>query len=343
MLDPFQNDNYFNLAELTKVMNFIPNIYGDILKSGLFKVEPITTRTIMIEEAYGTLNLLDTMPLGSPGQENTMGYEKIRTLKVPHIPVNDSISAEHIENIRETGTTNKRRSIAREFMKHMVTIKRKFNITWEYMLINALKGKVLNAKGDTIVDLHKEFEIEKKTFYFDLENPDADILGTCKAMDRYMQDNLLGETYSSIEARVDRGFIDLLHNHPQVLKTFMNHSAANEVRSGLPRKNFKVGDVTFHEYYAVSSTIREGETRRFLDENAGVAYPLGTSGGIFKLYFAPANFRETVHTPGRPTYAKQKNKDWNMGIDYHMQTNPLPVVHRPAFIMNIDAGPDPDA
>ena len=66
MLNPLSNDA-FEMVALTAAINKIPNNYGRVEQLGLMPSEGVRTRTILIEEMSGVLNLLPTQPVGAPG------------------------------------------------------------------------------------------------------------------------------------------------------------------------------------------------------------------------------------------------------------------------------------
>lgn len=65
MLNPFSNDA-FNMVALTAAINRIPNNYGRLEQLNLMPAEGVRTRTILIEEMSGVLNLLPTRCPSAP-------------------------------------------------------------------------------------------------------------------------------------------------------------------------------------------------------------------------------------------------------------------------------------
>ena len=68
MQNPFSNPA-FSMANLTAAINLLPNRYGRLESLNLFPVKPVRFRQILIEEKNGVLNLLPTLPVGSPGMD----------------------------------------------------------------------------------------------------------------------------------------------------------------------------------------------------------------------------------------------------------------------------------
>ena len=63
----------FSMANLTAAINLVPNRYGRLEDLNLFPAKPTRFRQIIIEERNGVLNLLPTLPPGSPGTVGSRG------------------------------------------------------------------------------------------------------------------------------------------------------------------------------------------------------------------------------------------------------------------------------
>ena len=325
MLNPFNTDA-FNMVSLTNAINILPNNYGRVRELGVFTDKGITTRTAIVEEMNGVLNLLSTAPVGAPGQTNRVGKRKVRAFSVPHIPLNDVILASEFESIREFGTENQVQTLATVVNNHMQTAKNKYAITVEYLRMGALKGIILDADGSLLYNLYTEFGIDQHYVDFDLSNAATDVRAKCMQVVRIMEDNLHGEVMTQPRALVSATFFDALTSHPTVKATFDNTSLAAQMLGGDIRKGFTYGGIIFEEYRGVA-TDATGTPRKFIADDEGHCYPQGTM-DTFKTIFSPADFIETVNTFGLPLYAKQEIRDFNRGIDLHMQSNPLPMCTR---------------
>ena len=66
MNNPFSNPA-FSMAALTAAINILPNRYGRLEELNLMPPKPVRQRQIVVEEMNGVLNLLPTLPPGSPG------------------------------------------------------------------------------------------------------------------------------------------------------------------------------------------------------------------------------------------------------------------------------------
>lgn len=332
MLNPFTQDA-FNLVSMVAAINRLPNQYGRLRTSGLFATKGVAQRTIMVERKDGVLNLLSPLPVGSPGWKNTHGTRDIRSFVVPHYPLDDVLLPQDYDGIRQFGTENQVASAATIMNDRLQTMKNKHDITLEWLMIGALKGVLYHADASTeIYDLYKEFLITRKEVDFVLGTATTDIKKKCLEVKRHIEINLKGEVMTGIRVLVDKDFFDALTNHPKVITAYERWQAGAALRNDM-RTSFPFAGLIFEEYEATSTDL-DGNARKFLASKDGVAYPEGTQ-NTFKLFFAPADFLETVNTLGLPYYAKQKERDFGRGVDIHTQTNPLPLVCRPEVCVRV--------
>lgn len=332
ILNPFETDNAFNLISLSEALNIIPNTYGLIRNSGLFKDKPVRSRTIMIEKKNNTLNLLQTLPPGSPGQKNKMGLRNARPFIIPHIPFDDVILPEEYDGLRAFGSESTLETLASIMNDHLENMRAKHAITEEYQQMGALKGVVLDADGTTIYNYFHEFTVKQESVDFLLGTSTTDILAKCVAVKRIMEDNLQGETMNGVVALVDESFWDKFISHAVVKTAYERWRDGSALREDL-RDGFWFGGIIFKEYRGTASDFN-GVARKFIATDDGITYPTGTQ-NVFKNFICPADFLETVNTMGQKLYAKQEARQFNRGIDIHTQSNQLPMCMRPSLVVRI--------
>src|SRR6056297_561711 len=163
-MNPFDGDA-FTLSSLTNAINVLPNNYGRLREMNLFPGRGVRTRQIMIEEQNGVLNLLPTLPPGSPGTQNKQGKRKVRSFIIPHIPLDDVVLPDEYDGIRAFGTENQTNALAQIINQHMQSAKNKFANTIEHMRWGALKGDILDADGSTLYNLFTEFGVAEKEVF----------------------------------------------------------------------------------------------------------------------------------------------------------------------------------
>lgn len=331
ILNPFATDA-FNLQSLVAAINILPNMYGRINESGLFAMKGVRSRQILVEQKHGTLNLLNTMPVGAPGQKATRGIRDVRSFVIPHIPYDDVILPQEYDGLRAFGTESQLETLASIMNEHLADMKNKHKITLEYHRMGALKGVVYDADGSVIYDYFKEFLIKRKEVDFLLGTSTTNILKKCMEVKRHMEINLRGETMTRIRVLVDKDFWDAFVSHAVVKTAYERWRDGAALREDL-REGFYFGGLVFEEYEG-TATDRDGVERKFIASKDGIAYPEGTQ-NVFKTFVCPADFLETVNTLGQFLYAKQQPRDFNRGIDIHTQSNALSMCMRPALSVRV--------
>lgn len=330
MVNPFDEAG-FGLAELCGAINILPNNYGLIGKKNLFPDKGVTTRTVIFEEQNGVLNLLQSMPVGSPGTQAKRGKRKVRSFVIPHIPHDDVILAGDLQGLRAFGSASQTSPLVTTMNNRLASMKAKHDITREHLRMGALKGIILDADGSTLYNLYTEFGITQKTVNFALTTEATEVKDKCMEVVRHIEDNLQGEVMTGVECLCSEEFYDALTSHTSVKAAFANYQEAKNRLGGDMRSGFEFGGIVFQEYRG-KATDADGNVRRFIAANQAHFYPVGTM-EAFATFNAPADFMETVGTLGLPYYAKQQMKDFNRGVDIHTQSNPLPMCVRPGVLV----------
>ena len=329
MLNPFSNDA-FNMVALTAAINKVPNNYGRLEQLGLMPTEGVRTRTILIEEQSGVLNLLPTMPVGAPASLGTQGKRKVRSFVIPHIPHDDVVLPEEVQGLRAFGSENDLEALSNLIARKLQNMRAKHAITLEHLRMGALKGVILDSDGSTLYDLYSEFGITAKSVSFALSTNTTEVLTKVLEVKRHIEDNLRGEFMSGIMCLSSQGFFDALTTHPKVKEAYSRWQNGQLLFTD-NRTNFSFGGITFEEYRGQATDIT-GTVRKFIADDEAHFFPLGTA-STFRTFFAPADFNETANTLGLPLYAKQAPRKFERGTDLHTQSNPLPICLRPEVLV----------
>lgn len=329
MQNPFSHPA-FNMTALTASINLLPNTYGRT--ESIFNSKSVRFRHIAIEERNGILSLLPTAIPGAPGTVGKRDKRKVRTFTIPHIPHDDVVLPEEVQGIRAFGTENELQAIANVITDHLQSMRNKHAITLEHLRVGALKGIILDADGTELVNLYSEFEITPKIVSFGLNTASTDVKRKCIEVVRHIEDNLRGEFMTSIRALVSPEFFDALTSHSKVKEAYERWQEGAALRNDM-RSGFTFSGITFEEYRG-QATDPSGNLRRFIDQDTGHCFPVGTA-ETFSTYFAPADFNETVNTLGQQLYAKQEPRRFDRGTDLHTQSNPMPMCHRPGVLVKL--------
>ena len=324
LLDIF-NDDAFSLTSLTATINEQPVKPGRLGELGLFAESGITTSTAIVESKNGELRLLPTAERGAPATQATGGKRKVRSFVIPHIPHDSTILAAEVTGVRAFGSEDTLQGVQSVVNERLAQMNGNHEVTLEHLRMGALKGTILDADASTIIyDLYSEFGVSQQTHSFKFSDPSTDVrIQTVKA--RRKVDNVLGaQPYSGLRAVCGSDFFDGLVGHKDVKESYQRYQDGAMLRHD-PKGAFSYGDVKWEEY-----TGQVGETL-FVPKDEAYLFPEGA--GIFKTWFAPADFIETVNTIGLPRYAKQKVLDFDKGVLIHTQSNPLPINLRPRAVI----------
>lgn len=329
MLNPFSNDA-FNMVALTAAINKIPNNYGRLEQLNLMPADGVRTRTILIEEMSGVLNLLPTMPVGAPGSLGRQGKRKVRSFVIPHIPHDDVVLPEEVQGLRAFGSENELEALSNLIAKKLQNMRNKHAITLEHLRMGALKGVILDADASTIYDLYSEFGITQKTVNFALTTNTTEVISKVLEVKRHIEDNLRGEFMTGIMCLCSQGFFDALTTHSKVKEAYQRWQNGQILFTD-NRTNFSFGGVVFEEYRG-QATDAAGNVRKFIADDEAHFFPLGTA-STFRTFYAPADFNETANTLGLSLYAKQAPRKFERGTEVHTQSNPLPICLRPEVLV----------
>lgn len=330
MLDVFGNPA-FGLVPLTDTINKLIYVPGRVTSLGIFRETPIITTTAMIEERSGVLSLVAPTPRGGPGRTIARGDRKLRPVAVPHFQIDDGVMAESVQGVRAFGTETDLETVQGLVTERLQEAGDDLSVTQEWNRFGALKGIVTYADGSTL-DTFNLFGITPNdVVYLDIDAADdgelsAGISDIVRAMGR----TLGGTPFTGAYAFCGDDFYKSIRKNPEVRATFLSTPEAALLRDGPVDTQFNqngsfgrfaYGGIIWDNLYA------EIDGQAFVDPDEAVIFPLGP--GIFRTYYAPADYIETVNTLGKPKYAKQIVMDNQKGIRLESQTNCLDICLRP--------------
>lgn len=337
VLDVFKQDA-FGVISMTDSINKIPFVPGAAGRLINWNDRGVTTTTIMIEEREGVLQLLNPTPRGAPGETSAKTKGRVRNLVIPHYEHNDNVWADEVQGVREFGSENRTKtvqSLVNERMREHVLWKH--DPTLEFQRVGALKGIILNADGSTLYNLYDEFGVTAETEVdFDLDNANpakGALRKKCAAVVRTSMDNLGGTPVVGLHAYCGDAFFDDLLAHTEVIESYKGTPMAQVLREGYVYPNdmkvygaFEFGGIVWENYRG-----KNGNTP-FVGTDKCHIFPVGTP-GLYRTVYAPADYVETVNTPGLPRYAKQYLMANGKGVHLDTQMNALSYCTRPKSLI----------
>jgi len=327
------NEPAFTMTELTLAIEKFPNLYGRVEKMNLMPDDGVTTTTVLVEEKEHTLALLPTAERGTPGTKGKTGTRKVISFPIPHIPHEDTVKPEDVQGIRGFGEETGAETVNQKIAEKLQNIHNNQAITLEYMRMGALRGKVLNAQGEVVVDFYKEFKKQKKVINFKLNVATTNVKSLALELKTHIELNLMGEIYGYIHVLCSPEFFRALIEHAKVETAFDRQSEGRFHRED-QRAGFEFPTGVVWEEYNGQASDPDGKLKRFIPEGEAIAFPVGTM-KTFKTYFAPASMIDTVNTRGRRIYVSPKWLDHGEGVEFKSQSNPLPFCARPEVLVSL--------
>jgi hypothetical protein len=337
VLDVFKQDP-FKVLSLTDAINKVPFVPG---RAGMlipWQEQGVATTTIMLEEYAGELKLVNPTPRGGPGETTAKPKRVARTLTIPHYEVDDAVYAEEVQGVRafgqETVVQTVRGMVDQRMADH---VQLKLDPTLEYQRLGAVKGIILNGDGSTLYDLFTEFGVVAETeIDFDLDNGSpakGALRKACAGVVRKVADNLGGIPFVGLHAFCGDAFFDDLLAHGEVIDSYKNTPMAQVLREGYVYPNnlkvygaFEFGGIVWENYRG-----KVGATS-FVHTDKCHIFPVGTP-GLFRTVYAPADYIETVNTPGLPRYARVYEMHNGKGVHLEVQMNALSYCTRPKSLI----------
>lgn len=334
MIDIFKNDA-FGVVSLTDFINEVKYRPGRIGEMGLFSTTSISTTSIALERVGDIIQLVKPVPRGAPGEARAMPKRSVTDLPVPHFVRPWAVQADQVQNVRAWGSSTQLETLISFVGDVLAQNSIDFDVTEEAARLGAVTGIVTYADGSSL-NLFTTFGVaEEVEVDFDLDNAtptDGVLRKNCVAITRKMRKRLGGTPFEGTHSFVGDNFFDNLLQHKEVRDTYKGWSEAQILRDSYVGKSrssnptFQFGGIVWENYGEI-----DGEGIG-IDTDKARFFPVGVP-GLFRTYYAPANYNETVNTPGQRLYAKQEPAHLDKGIEGELQMNALNICTRPGTLM----------
>lgn len=325
------NVDLFDTVSMTETVEILPLQPTRIGSMGLFMESGITTPTFSLTLERGRLRLIPTSSRGSETQFNKTRLKKAKIFEVPHLEQGDTITADELIGRREFGNTlmtNTDATVGAVMNEKMQQCKDDHALTWEWQMLGAIKGVVLDADGEDIIyDWFDEFGITKKEITYT-----TDLAQVCRDVKRHIGKSLGSlDTNRPIKCLVGEQFMDRIASDPTVKDDYSRWMDGDRLRTNAARSTFVYQGVEFEEYLGFFD-----DDTPFIDVDKGHCFPMGTNRFIRKN--APADMLEAVGTMGKQIYSWHEIQRGNKGIDICTQSNPLIICTQPELLVELTVG-----
>ncbi|MDB5822177.1 MAG: hypothetical protein JWR21_881 [Herminiimonas sp.] len=343
ILDIFHSDPFSAIA-LTDAVQRNPFQPVGLGQLDIFDPNPIRTKALAVEERNGVLSLIPFSERGAEGTQRSTEKRKMRYFDVPRLMHDDTVYAEEVQSVREFGQESVLMQIETEVARRLsgpTGLLASVEYTKEYLRLAAVQGLVLNPKdGSVLYNWFDEFQVTQATeTAFSLAAGTANTLrpicnGIIRTMARKAQGAFTPTT--KVFALCGDVFYDLLVNHPDVIRTFINWSDAKALRDnsqGAAFDAFDFAGITWVNYRGSD----DNATIKIADDRVKF-FPVGAP-GIFREANAPGETVDWVNTPGKPVYVlpifdQQRRMWWKM----EAYAYPLFICTRPEVLLSGRSG-----
>lgn len=150
-MDIFNNDAFSSRALTATVneMEVAPSMLGD---EGLFNEGGVTTTLIQVEKKGQTLSLVKAGERGAAGQTGTKARRDMVPFNMVHLPQVDHILADTIQGTRAFGSETELETVQSQVNETLEALKANNDATLEWQRVGALKGKILDSDGTTVLE-----------------------------------------------------------------------------------------------------------------------------------------------------------------------------------------------
>ncbi|MBU6246462.1 MAG: major capsid protein [Xanthomonadaceae bacterium] len=336
-MNVFDQDPFTTISLTTAVEKapYVPN-FLDSLK--LFEPEPQLTEAVAVEERDGVLSLIPISPLGAPPTPRATELRKLRYFNTVRLATEATIRAVEVRGIRDFGRESALMQVQKELARRLsgptgaVTLQ---DYTMEYHRLGAIQGVLLDAGGSTIRNWFTEFGISAPSaiaFALTTTNAGAGSLRPlCNQVTRTMWRAAKGAFLptTKIHALCGDEFWDNLTNHIDVRDTYLNWSAAVELRQGNAWETYPYGGIHWTNYRGSD----DGSTIA-VPTNSAYFFPQGAP-GVFKVAYSPAEGFPWVSQPGKKRYIiPVKDRDRGAWFKSEVYSYNLHICTRPEVLQN---------
>lgn len=325
-----QHGDLFTATSLTDAINVLPTVPGKAGALGIFEEKGVRSTTVMVEHHQGRLSLVPSASRNDNPTPVSREKRARRSFEIPHLPQSGVLLPADVQDLVEFGSqTNPVPSAAIVINDELERLKANIDATKEWHRVGALRGRILDADGSVIYDLHEEFDItppEQEVALGASGDPRKSLLDAKRVIERAAT----GLVVTGFRAFVGPEFFDKLTGHKEVKAAYANWQAAQDRLGGDMRTGFTYAGIVFEEYIARVSS------QDYIPTAGGVLFPM--TRGMFKVYNAPANYNEAVNTLGKPYYAKAEARRLGKGYDLEAQANPLAINLVPGATVDLSIG-----
>ena len=324
--DIFSSD-IFSIGSLTASINeadYVPSRLGQL---GIFEETGIATTTATVEKDGDTLALVPAGERGAPATPLGRNKRTGVTFNAVHLPTTETILADEVQNVRAFGSEDQLEGVQQVVDKRLGKMVRRIDATLEWQRMGALKGKILDADGSTVItDLYGAFGIEQKTVKMALNSESTDVQAKALDVTENIEDALKMLPFASAHAFCGRSFWRKLLSNPSVREAYI-YQKSDKLR-GDGRDAFEFGGITWER------AVGQVAGQPFVPTGEAIVIPMGVP-DMFLAHYAPADYADAVNTIGLPFYSSTERLKHGKGVEIEAQSNPIILNTRPGACIRL--------
>ena len=336
--------NSFKMQDFVDGIRDAGNQYGYInSRNDYFQMKSTAQTAIVFDIDTSTTTLLPQVKRGAgvatSGKEHVVQTKAIPLAYFKH---SDTLTVEDIQGQRAPQSTEAE-TLARATAEKLQDMRRAWDMTNEYLKIQALKGLAKSPDGVTIFDAFTEFGVSQTTVDFVLGTSTTNVDGKIATLKRGIATNVkTGGAIAGIEVLVDPAFFDKLVNHPSIVNAYVQYmnSGKQQMRDDLSNyMQWGIMDVFEHRgvrfiSYDATFNLPDGSTEAAIAASTGHAYALGVQ-GLFRGYNGPSAKLSGANQAGQELYVRTFVDPKDEYVEFELEAAPLYFASKPASLYKV--------
>jgi hypothetical protein len=277
-------------------------------------------------------------------------------VQIPHTHIEDALWACDLNGVRgqNTGLQVSYASVAQERAKVLMRMRMNMDITAEYRMLSALKGKVMDADGtNVLLDIYELFGVTQQSQDIPLHAAGTDVLGAFREAMRMSRNGARSFIPQRWIVLAGKNFFDALVSHDSLRDLYKRCcDVQSRTISGMSNFVFDfMPNISVMEYNGtVARNPVTGEDVVYMEDDEAIMFPIPAPGQeMYELLAAPPMTLNHVNTQASSIYYFWENllcprgESDPEGIKFMGEMNVLPIVKHPGAIirLNMACGPEP--
>lgn len=331
--------NLWAARELADRVNREPFVPGLISTIFPWRERLLTTTVAYITTHNGQIGLVGSSPRGGVPEMHTPGGREARPIRIPHYSIADHINADEIQNALSHNNPESLRTITEERDQRIQEITPKLDLTVEHGRYGALTGKVYDKNGVELADMHDIMgqtapsEVDLKFDSTTAGEMKQTLIDLNRTIKRALKAD--GLRMTGIVILGDAALLDNFRKAKDYVESHAFAGLAEALNQNTDRITW-LNNITFIEFEP--GDFGPSGANKFFGTGKGIAVPTGPGLDIFRTYYAPGDWLDTVNVRALPRYMREYRDPREKGIDLEFQTNFLAFVTRPEAIIPVDDG-----